>query len=127
MCSGDIARDSYGWKDGLLRADYLRRIGDAPPETMRWIVPTEDIALSDQYRMKIVRKGRKLRWEINGQEAGVADLAEDEFCLTERLILCNYGKGTGAIFKNLIIRSAIQEVDSNWEEADRKAAETDSG
>ena len=113
--------DSHEWKDGLLRADYLRRTGGGGPEDMRWIVPTKDIALSEQYRMKIVRRGRKLHWEINGQEAGVADLAEDEFCLTERLILCNYGKGTGAIFKNLVIRAAIKEIDSNWQEADRKA------
>ena len=55
---------------------------------------------------------------MNGQTMGEAELADDELCLTESLVLYNCGKGTGAIFKNLVIRSRLVGVDSFWPAVD---------
>jgi len=106
--------------EGYIRGDFLRRfIGDTPKEAS-WITPTQPVPIAESYHIRIIRHDRKLRWEVNGQTIGEADLADDELCLTERLILGNHGKGTGAIFRNVIIRSHKLEVDPSWPEVDQK-------
>jgi hypothetical protein len=113
--------DDYVFKKGHLRADFLRRfVGDeGSPEKMRWIAPTQDLPLAGSYHMRVVREQRKLRWEVNGQEIGEATLADDELCLTERLMFANYGKGTGAVFRDVVIRARVLGVDPSWHSRDR--------
>ena len=104
----------YMFKEGHIRADFLRRIVGEKPEDMRWVVPTQDVPLAESYHMKVTRHNRKLRWQVNGQTISQTTLADEELCLTERLMLCNYGKGTGAVFRNVVIRSRILNVDASW-------------
>lgn len=54
---------------------------------------------------------------------GEATLADDELCLIERLILGNHGKGTGAVFKNIVIRSHRLNVDPYWPRVDQDKLE----
>lgn len=70
------------------------------------------------FGVRITRNDQKLRWEVNDQTIGEANLADDELCLTERLILTNHGKGTGAVYRNVVIRSQKLEVDPAWPDAD---------
>jgi len=107
-------------KDGHIRADFLRRyVGDTPDDYI-WAVPPQAVLMAESYHMRVMRENRKLRWEINGQPIGETGLAHDELCLTERLVLCNYGKGTGAVFRNMVLRSRIVDVDPSWPTADRE-------
>jgi hypothetical protein len=115
------------YKDGYIRANFLKR-GDPWDEKHdfghgRWLVPPQDVPKAESYQMKVLRQNRKLIWKINGQTIGEHKLADEELCLTERLLLCNYGKGTGAIFRNLVIRSRIVDVDPSWPAADREEAQ----
>ena len=66
--------------------------------------------------MKIKRRGRYLLWQVNGQAIGDVYLSDDELRLTQRLWLINFGKGTGAIFQNIVVRSQNLEVDASWPE-----------
>lgn len=76
-----------------------------------WVAPTRwDVPIAESYHMKVTRHNRMLRWEIDGQTIAETELADDEFCLTERLMFCNPGKGTGAVFRNVVIRSRILEL-----------------
>ena len=98
--------------------------GQDRPGYCRFAIPGEHVPVAESYHMKITRDKWLLRWEINGQAIGETGLADDEMCLTERLMLCNYGKGTGAVFRNVVIRSPILDVDPSWPEADQKETQT---
>jgi len=102
-------------KDGYIRADLLRRrIGNAPGDDA-WVAPTKcDVPIADSYHMKVTRRHRMLCWEIDGRTIAETELADDELCLMERLMFCNPGKGTGAVFRNVVIRSRILDVDAYW-------------
>jgi hypothetical protein len=89
------------------------------PEKMRWVAPTRDVPLAESYHMRVTRQVQKLRWEVNGQEIGETTLADDELRLTERLMFANYGKGAGAVFRYVVIRSRILDVDASWPARDR--------
>lgn len=117
----ELRDGDYAFREGHLRADLLRRfVGDmGSPDRMRWVVPTQDLPLAEAYRMRVTRQGHKLRWQVNGREMGEAILAEDELRLTERLMLANYGKGTGAVFGDVVIRSRILGADASWPARDR--------
>jgi RNA polymerase sigma-70 factor (ECF subfamily) len=112
-------------KDGYVRADLVKR-GDPRDEKgaggyIRSLFPTRwDVPIAECYHMKVTRHKSKLCWDVNGEIMGEAELADDELCLTERLVLYNCGKGTGAIFRNLVIRSRIVEVAPSWPAADRE-------
>jgi len=115
-------------KDGYVHADLVKR--DDPRDEKypgghtRWLVPTRwDVPIADTYHMKVTRHNQKLCWEVNGETMAEVELADDELCLTERLVLYNCGKGTGAIFRNLVIRSRIVDVDPSWPAADREEAQ----
>ena len=106
------------YKDGYLRANFQRR-GDPRDEKqdgqhIRSLVPPQDVPKAESYHMKIKRQNRKLIWKVNDQTIAEHKLADEELCLTERLMFCNYGKGTGAVFRNVVIRSHILDVDSYW-------------
>ena len=111
-------------KDGYIRADLLRRrVGNAP-EDESWVAPTRlDIPIAGCYHMKVTRRDRILRWEIDDQTIAETELADDELCLMERLMFCNPGKGTGAIFRNVVIRSRILDIDAYWSGEDREKAQ----
>lgn len=112
-------RDEDGaFKEGHLRGDFVMRVAAGDPEDDRWIAPPQNVPLADAYRMNITRHNRKLRWQVNEQTMGQTTLADDELCLTERLMFCNYGKGTGAVFGNVVIRSRIVDIDPCWPSRD---------
>ncbi len=116
-------RDEDGaFRDGYIRADFLRRFdGDEGSyEEMRWVVPTQSVPIAESYHMRVTRHDRKLRWEVNDQTIGEANLADDELCLTERLILTNHGKGTGAVYRNVVIRGCILDIKPAWSTANSK-------
>lgn len=104
------------FKDGYIRADFLRRFdGDAgSPENMKWIVPTQSVPIAGSYHIRVTRHDGKLSWKVNDQMIGEAKLADDEFCMTERLILTNHGKGTGAVYRNIVIRGRILDIKPAW-------------
>ncbi len=108
------------FKDGYIRGDFLRRIIGEDPKDMEWINPTSQVPIAEIYHMKISRHDHKLRWEANKQLIGDATLADDELSLTERLILGNHGKGKGAIYQNVTIRSSKLEFDPYWHSVDKK-------
>lgn len=114
-------KEDYVLKEGHLRADFLQRFvgDDGSPEKMRWVVPTRDLPLAESYHMRVTRQKRTLRWEVNDQEIGEATLADDELCLTERLMFANYGKGAGAVFRDVAIRSRLLDVDASWPARDQ--------
>lgn len=117
-------RDSYIRGDFVKRCDYWAIYGKDRPGYMRWAAPTQwDVSMAELYHMKVTRHNWTLSWEVNGQLIGETGLADEELCLTERLVFCNYGKGTGAAFKDLVIRSRILDVDPAWPNADREAAQ----
>ena len=102
-------------KDGYIRADLLRRRVGNKPEDDSWVAPTRwDIPIADSYHMKVMRHNRMLRWKIDGQTIAETELADNELCLMERLMFCNPGKGAGAVFRNVVIRSRILDVDASW-------------
>jgi len=109
-------------QDGHIMAHLAKRCdyyGQNRPGYCRFAVPGEHVPIAEVYHMKIRREGYLLRWEINNQAIGQTGLADEELCLAERLVLCNYGKGTGALFKNVVIRSRILDVDRSWPAADQ--------
>jgi RNA polymerase sigma factor (sigma-70 family) len=117
-------------KEGHLAGDFLRRgfwedkcYEEGLMTNARRVVPTQVVPISDSYNVKIKRHNLELSWEINGQTIGETKLTDEELCVTEHLILFNYGKGTGAIFKNIVIRFRILDVDSTWPYADQKKVE----
>jgi RNA polymerase sigma-70 factor (ECF subfamily) len=105
------------FEEGYVRADFLMRC-DRKPEEMRWLAPTMPVRIIKPYHMTIRRHDRYLRWQVSGQTIGEVQLADDELCLTERLYLVNHGKGSGAVYKNVVIRSHMLEVDPSWPDAD---------
>lgn len=114
-------------KDGHVMAHLAKRCdfqGQDRPGYCRFAVPGEHVPIAESYHMKVTRDKWLLRWEINGQAIGETGLADDEQCLTERLVFCNYGKGTGAVFRNVVIRSRVLGVDPSWPEADGKEAQS---
>jgi hypothetical protein len=107
-------------RDGHVKASFLKRCGHGDrPEDVAPIVPDRDVPLAETYRMNLSRRGSTLRWEINGTLIGEKRLTDDERQLTQRLVICNYGKGTGAVFRNLVIRARLLGVDPSWPAADR--------
>jgi hypothetical protein len=74
--------------------------------------------------MSLRRRKQTMHWEVNGQPLGKAELTAADLPLTERLVLANYGKGTGAIFKNLVVRSRIKGVDPSWPHVDESVPDT---
>jgi hypothetical protein len=114
-------QEDYVLKAGHLRADFLQRfVGDeGSEEKMRWVVPTRDLPLAESYHMRVTRQQRVLRWEVSGQEIGETTLVDDELCLTERLMFANYGKGTGAVFRDVVIRSRLLDVNAFWPARDQ--------
>jgi len=65
---------------------------------MRWVAPTQSVPIAEPYHTRVTRHDRKLCWKVNDQTIGEANLADDELCMTERLILTNHGKGTGIFY-----------------------------
>jgi len=126
--SAEWRRDRNQWtdsaKDGHVQADFLKRCDysddEDKPGYMRWAGPSQNLPIAEAYHVKVTRQKRKLCWEVNGQTIAETGLADDEQNLTERLVFCNYGKGTGAVFKDLVIRSRILDVDPAWPAADRE-------
>ena len=112
----DTRDTDHEFVQGHLRADLLRRyVGDeGSAKEMSWVVPTRDVPLAETYHMRITRRDRQLGWTVNDQAIATATLTKDELSLTERLMLCNYGKGTGAVFRNVVIRAQILDVDPSW-------------
>ncbi len=113
-------RQPNDFRGGCLKASFLRRCSVANEET-KPVAPFRDVPLTDVYQMRVTRQGRRLRWEVNGQLIGEARIADDEVNLTERFILLNQGKGTGAAFRNLVIRAGKVEYDPLWPEVDGAA------
>jgi hypothetical protein len=111
-------------KDGYVSSDFLKRCDWDGDRTnyCRWAVLPQHVPISRSYHMKVTRHKWKLCWKVNGQIIGETGLTDEEMCLTERLIFCNYGKGNGAVFKDLVIRSLIAGVDPSWPIADSEGS-----
>ena len=102
------------YRDGYLRAALLRRCdreeGVASENEM--LAPAEHVPASGTFHMKVARKGRRLQWTINEQPICDIQLSESDLRLTERLMLCNYGKGDAARFTRVLIRARISTAEA---------------
>jgi len=78
-----------------------------------------ETAMAERYHVCVSKQGRSLRYTINGEQTAAVELTDEQVALTERLVLCNYGKGQGARFRNVVIRcSGGLELDSAWPAAE---------
>lgn len=111
------AQSGFPWKDGFLIGSFIRRNGEEAKgkgPANPFLAPSAPVPIAGSYHMRITRQDQQLRFAVNGQIIGETVLSDEEMCLTERLVLCNFGKGTGAVFQNVVIRSRIAELDPVW-------------
>jgi len=111
-------RDNRTFREGHLRADFMKRYWYREDEKWawfhRWAAEYQDVPLAEVYHTQVTRQDRRLKWDVNGQTLGETRLTDDETNLTERLAFANNGKGDGAVMRNLIIRARLLDVDHSW-------------